>query len=50
MIELPSSKIKATRVNNKKISDDEKIKIGSYNGEHLTRNPNEEDFTHAINL
>ena len=24
--------------------------IGSYNGEHLNRIPNEEDFTHAINI
>ena len=42
--------IKATKVNNIAISDVVKSMIGSYNGEHLTRIPNEEDFTHAINL
>ncbi|RWS46656.1 Ni/Fe hydrogenase [Arcobacter suis] len=43
--EIESLGIKAT-----KVSDVVKSMIGSYNGEHLTRIPNEEDFTHAINL
>lgn len=42
--------IKAKKVNNILIPDIVKSMIGSYNGEHLTRIPNEEDFTHAINL
>ena len=48
--EIESLGIKATKVNNIAISDVVKSMIGSYNGEHLTRIPNEEDFTHAINL
>ena len=48
--EIESLGIKATKVNNILIPDIVKSMIGSYNGEHLTRIPNEEDFTHAINL
>ena len=48
--EIESLGIKATKVNDIKISDVVKSMIGSYNGEHLNRIPNEEDFTHAINL
>ena len=48
--ELESLGIKAIKVNNISIEDVVKSMIGSYNGSHLTRIPNEEDFTHAINL
>ena len=48
--EIESLGIKATKVNNISIEDVVKSMIGSYNGSHLTRIPNEEDFTHAINL
>jgi len=48
--EIESLGIKATKVQNINIPDIVKSMIGSYNGEHLTRIPNEEDFTHAINL
>lgn len=48
--EIESLGIKATKVNNIAVSDVVKSMIGSYNGEHLNRIPNEEDFTHAINL
>ncbi|MGE4462687.1 MAG: hydrogenase maturation protease [Arcobacter sp.] len=48
--EIESLGIKATKVDNIAISDVVKSMIGSYNGEHLNRIPNEEDFTHAINL
>ena len=48
--EIESLGIKATKVNNILIPDIVKSMIGSYNGEHFTRIPNEEDFTHAINL
>ncbi len=48
--EIESLGIKATKVNNIPVSDVVKSMIGSYNGEHLNRIPNEEDFTHAINL
>ena len=48
--EIESLGIKATKVKNILIPDIIKSMIGSYNGEHLTRIPNEEDFTHAINL
>ena len=48
--EIESLGIKATKVRNILIPDIVKSMIGSYNGEHLTRIPNEEDFTHAINL
>ena len=48
--EIESLGIKATKVKNILIPDIVKSMIGSYNGEHLTRIPNEEDFTHAINL
>jgi hydrogenase maturation protease len=48
--EIESLGIKATKVKNILIADIVKSMIGSYNGEHLTRIPNEEDFTHAINL
>jgi hydrogenase maturation protease len=48
--EIESLGIKATKINNILIPDIVKSMIGSYNGEHLRRIPNEEDFTHAINL
>jgi len=48
--EIESLGIKATKVNNISIEDVVKSMIGSYNGSHLTRIPNEEDFTHAINI
>ena len=48
--EIENLGIKATKVQNINIPDIVKSMIGSYNGEHLTRIPNEEDFTHAINL
>ena len=48
--EIESLGIKARKVNNILIPDIVKSMIGSYNGEHLIRIPNEEDFTHAINL
>ena len=48
--EIESLGIKATKVRNILIPDIVKSMIGSYKGEHLTRIPNEEDFTHAINL
>jgi hydrogenase maturation protease len=48
--EIESLGIKATKVNDISVPDIVKSMIGSYNGEHLTRIPNEEDFTHAINL
>ena len=48
--EIESLGIKASKINNILIPDIVKSMIGSYNGEHLTRIPNEEDFTHAINL
>ena len=48
--EIESLGIKAIKVKNILIPDIVKSMIGSYNGEHLTRIPNEEDFTHAINL
>ena len=48
--EIESLCIKATKINNILIPDIVKSMIGSYNGEHLNRIPNEEDFTHAINL
>ena len=48
--EIESLGIKATKVRNILIPDVVKSMIGSYNGEHLIRIPNEEDFTHAINL
>lgn len=48
--EIESLGIKATKVKNILIADIVKSMIGSYNGEHLIRIPNEEDFTHAINL
>lgn len=48
--EIESLGIKATKVNDIKVSDVVKSMIGSYNGEHLIRIPNKEDFTHAINL
>ena len=50
IIEIESLGIKATKINNILIPDIVKSMIGSYNGEHLNRIPNEEDFTHAINL
>lgn len=48
--EIESLGIKATKENNLSIKDIVKSLIGSYNGEHLNRIPNEEDFTHAINF
>jgi hydrogenase maturation protease len=48
--EIETLDIKVTRVNNILIPDIVKSMIGSYNGEHLTRIPNEEDVRHAINL
>ena len=48
--EIESLGIKATKVNNILVEDVVKSMIGSYNGSHLTRIPNEEDFTHEINL
>lgn len=48
--EIESLGIKAKKINNILIPDIVKSMIGSYNGEHLRRIPNEEDFTHAINL
>jgi hydrogenase maturation protease len=48
--EIESLGLKATKINNILIPDIVKSMIGSYNGEHLIRIPNEEDFTHAINL
>ena len=48
--EIESLGIKATKINNILIPDIVKSIICSYNGEHLNRIPNEEDFTHAINL
>jgi hydrogenase maturation protease len=48
--EIESLGIKATKIKNILIPDIVKSMIGSYNGEHLKRIPNEEDFTHAINL
>jgi hydrogenase maturation protease len=48
--EIESLGIKAKKIDDILICDIVKSMIGSYNGEHLTRIPNEEDFTHAINL
>ena len=48
--EIQSLDIKVTKIDNIAIPDIVKSMIGSYNGEHLTRIPNEEDIRHAINL
>ncbi len=48
--EIETLDIKATRVDNILIPDIVKSMIGSYNGEHLTRIPNEEDIRYATNL
>jgi len=48
--EIQSLNVKVTKINNISIPDIVKSMIGSYNGEHLTRIPNEEDIRHAINL
>ncbi|WP_121626409.1 HyaD/HybD family hydrogenase maturation endopeptidase [Poseidonibacter antarcticus] len=48
--EIQSLDVKVTKVDNIAIPDIVKSMIGSYNGEHLTRIPNEEDIRHAINL
>ncbi|MGM0518278.1 MAG: HyaD/HybD family hydrogenase maturation endopeptidase [Campylobacterota bacterium] len=48
--EVESLNIKAKKVNNINIADIVKGMIGSYNGEHLSRIPNEEDIRHATNL
>ncbi|WP_108061277.1 HyaD/HybD family hydrogenase maturation endopeptidase [Poseidonibacter lekithochrous] len=42
--------VKSKKANNILIPDIVKSMIGSYNGEHLTRIPNEEDIRHAVNL
>lgn len=48
--EVESLGIEAKKINDVSISDIVKSMIGSYNGSHLTRIPNEEDFTHATTL
>lgn len=48
--EIESLGVKSKKVNNILIPDIVKSMIGSYNGEHLTRIPNEEDIRHAVNL
>jgi len=48
--EIQSLDIKVTKIDNIAIPDIVKSMIGSYNGEHLSRIPNEEDIRHAINL
>lgn len=48
--EIESLGVKAKKVDDILISDIVKSMIGSYNGEHLTRIPNEEDIRHAVNL
>ncbi|QKJ22759.1 HyaD/HybD family hydrogenase maturation endopeptidase [Poseidonibacter lekithochrous] len=48
--EIDSLGVKSKKVNNILIPDIVKSMIGSYNGEHLTRIPNEEDIRHAVNL
>ena len=48
--EIKSLDIKITRVHNILIPDIVKSMIGSYNGEHLARIPNEEDIRYATNL
>lgn len=48
--EIESLGVKTKKVNNILIPDIVKSMIGSYNGEHLTRIPNEEDIRHAVNL
>ncbi|MCT7553884.1 HyaD/HybD family hydrogenase maturation endopeptidase [Aliarcobacter butzleri] len=48
--EIESLGIKSKKINNIAIKDIVKNIIGSYNGEHLNRIPNEEDLTHAINI
>lgn len=48
--EIQSLDVKVTKIDNIAIPDIVKSMIGSYNGEHLTRIPNEEDIRHAINL
>ncbi|GGD43072.1 hydrogenase 2 maturation protease [Malaciobacter pacificus] len=48
--EIESLGIKAKKVNNIAVDDIVKSMIGSYNGSHLSRIPNEEDFTHETSL
>ncbi len=48
--EVESIGVKAKKVDNINIADIVKGMIGSYNGEHLSRIPNEEDIRHATNL
>lgn len=48
--EIESLGITTSRVDNISIPDIVKSMIGSYNGEHLTRIPNEEDIRYATNL
>ncbi|MFK2821402.1 HyaD/HybD family hydrogenase maturation endopeptidase [Malaciobacter sp. WC5094] len=48
--EIESLGIKAKKVNNIAIPDIVKSMIGSYNGEHLSRIPNEEDIRYATNI
>ena len=48
--EVENLGIKAKKVNNINIADIVKGMIGSYNGEHLSRIPNEEEIRYATNL
>lgn len=48
--EIESLDIKAKKIDNILIPDIVKSMIGSYNGEHLSRIPNEEDIRYATNL
>lgn len=48
--EIESLGVKTKKVNNIAIPDIVKSMIGSYNGEHLSRIPNEEDIRHATNI
>ncbi|MFY9073352.1 HyaD/HybD family hydrogenase maturation endopeptidase [Malaciobacter mytili] len=45
--EIESIGVKAFKINNKSIKDIAQGLIGSYNGEHLSRVPNEEDIRYA---
>lgn len=48
--EIESLGVKTKKVNNIAIPDIVKSMIGSYNGEHLSRIPNEEDIRYATNI
>lgn len=48
--EVESLGIKTKKVDNVAIPDIVKSMIGSYNGDHLSRIPNEEDIRHAVNI